>query len=212
MTSVLVEACVETVEDALRAEAAGCGRIELCVSLHEGGVTPGIGLIAACVEALSIPVHVLVRPRAGDFVYSTREIDVIYREVMACKTAGAAGVVIGMLHADGRVDIDRVEECVTAARPLTVAFHRAFDRVPDQRAALVEVIEAGVSIVLTSGAAPTALDGAARLRTLVELAGDEAEILAGGKVTAANVRALVAATGVRAVHASAFAGIAEAAR
>jgi copper homeostasis protein len=212
MTSVLVEACVETVEDALRAEDAGCGRIELCVSLHEGGVTPGIGLIAACVDTLSIPVHVLVRPRAGDFMYNTREIDVIFREVMACKTAGAAGVVIGLLQADGSVDVDRVAECVNAARPLQVGFHRAFDRVPDQRSALVGLIDAGVSIVLTSGAAPTAIDGAARLRTLVELAGEEAEILAGGKVTASNVRALVAAAGVRAVHASAFAGIAEAVR
>jgi copper homeostasis protein len=210
--AILVEACVETVENAVRAEAAGCGRIELCVSLHEGGVTPSLGLIAGCVDALSIPVHVLVRPRAGDFVYSTREIDVVFRDVMACKTAGAAGVVIGMLRRDDTIDVDRVRESVLAARPLTVAFHRAFDRVTDQMAALDALVDAGVSIVLTSGGAPTAWEGAERLRALVARAGDEATILAGGKVTATNVQALVAATGVRAVHASAFAGLSDAVR
>jgi copper homeostasis protein len=202
--SILVEACVETVSAALRAEAAGCQRIELCVSLHEGGVTPSVGLIAACAEQLSIPVHVLVRPRAGDFVYDTRETDIIFRDIAAAKTAGAAGVVIGLLDRDDAIDVERVRECVHAAQPLTVGFHRAFDRVPDQPGALRTLMAAGVSIVLTSGAAPTALAGATRLRTLVETAGDAMQILAGGKITAANVGELVSASGVRAVHASAF--------
>jgi copper homeostasis protein len=208
MTTILVEGCVEHIDGALRAEAAGCGRIELCVSLPEGGVTPSVGLIAGCVEALSIPVHVLVRPRGGDFVYSTREIDVIYRDLMACKTAGAAGVVIGMLTAERTIDIARVREAVQAARPLTVGFHRAFDQLSDPLGAMEELIDAGVSIILTSGGAATAVEGAARLRTLVNAAGEAATILAGGKVTASNARALVDATGVRAVHASNYHGLA----
>ncbi|MCU0636902.1 MAG: copper homeostasis protein CutC, partial [Gemmatimonadaceae bacterium] len=162
MPPLLIEACVETLAAARRAEAAGCDRIELCVSLHEGGVTPSAGLIAACAEQLSIPVHVLVRPRAGDFVYDAHDLDVMFRDIAVAKVAGAAGVVIGVLTPDDAIDIARVRELVHAAQPLVVGFHRAFDRVHDQVAAVPALIEAGVSIVLTSGGASTARAGAAR--------------------------------------------------
>lgn len=203
--AVRVEACVETLAAARHAEAVGCDRIELCVSLGEGGVTPSIGLIAACADALTIPVHVLVRPRGGAFVYTPDEVAVMRRDLLAIRDTGADGVVIGALRPDDTIDLPVVAALVEAAQPLTVGFHRAFDRVPEPLAALDDLRALGCTIVLTSGGAPTALDGAARLAALVRAAGEDVEILAGGKVTASNVQALLAATGVRAVHASAYA-------
>jgi copper homeostasis protein len=210
MPRVLVEACVETITDALAAQDAGADRIELCVSLHEGGVTPSAGLIAACSEALAIPVHVLVRPRAGDFVYGAREVDICLRDIAAAKTAGAAAVVVGALTAQGTLDLPRLADFVRAARPLTVGVHRAFDGIVDQAAALEQLVTLGVDVVLTSGRAPTAMEGADRLKALVTQAAGRIQVLAGGKVSVGNVRPLVARTGVPAVHARAFSGLAAA--
>lgn len=197
----LLESVVETVDAARAAEHAGARRLELCVRLEDGGVTPPAGLISAVLERVSIPVFVMIRPRAGDFVYSNAEMAAAMQQVSAARQRGAHGLVLGVLRADRRIDVDRTRRLVEPGEGLPVTFHRAFDSVPDQHAALEEAIAAGATRVLTSGAAPTALEGVDRLAALVRQAGARITVLAGGGVRAHNVQAIVARSGVREVHA-----------
>ena len=200
MTSVLVEACVDAIDAAIEAERGGAERLELCGELLQGGVTPSAGLVAAVWDKIDIPLFVLVRPRPGDFLYSDDELDVMRRDIEQLKTLAVDGVVIGTLTADGDVDVERMRELIALARPLSVTFHRAFDFVRDQDAALDALLELGVERVLTSGGAPTAVEGATRIAALAQRAGDRMIVMAGGSITAANVGQVVAATGVKEVH------------
>jgi copper homeostasis protein len=197
---VLVEACVDSVESSLAAERGGAGRLELCDALFDGGTTPSAGMIAACRQAVSIPLFVIIRPRGGGFVYSDIELDVMRRDIVAARGLGADGVVIGALHADGTVHGAQTRPLVEAAEPLPVTFHRAFDFAPDLEQALDAVIAAGVSRVLSSGGAPTGREGIPVLASLVRRAGDRAVVMAGGTIREENVGEIIARTGVREVH------------
>ena len=199
--AVLLESVVQSVDDAAAAARAGSDRLELCVGLAAGGLTPPEALIAAVIERVSIPVFVMVRPRAGDFVYTDEEFATALRQVQAVRARGAHGIVTGVLRHGGRVDVERTRMLVDAAGELPVTFHRAFDEVPAQAAALDAIIAAGIRRVLTSGAAATALAGADRLAALVRQAGERLTILAGGGVRAHNARQLIARSGVVEVHA-----------
>ncbi len=208
--SVRVEAAVDSFAAALAAQQAGVHRIELCGPLVEGGTTPSAGLIARCLERLLVSVHVLVRPRVGDFVYTDDEFEIMKRDIAVAKELGADGVVVGILTPDGEVDADRLAELHAIASPMRVGFHRAFDAVKDQDEALELLVSLQFDCLLTSGAAKTAAKGATRIKHLVERAGDRINVIAGGSITATNVAALVKKTGVRMVHGRAFAGMPEA--
>jgi copper homeostasis protein len=197
---ILVEAAVETLEEALAAERAGADRIELCANLSDGGTTPSAGLIAAVVGQTKLPVVVMIRPRGGDFVYSDDEIDAMTRDIELAGEGGIAGIVTGVLTADGHIDIERTRALVDAAAGLPVTFHRAFDSTGDLPDALEELIQIGVSRVLTSGSAATALEGAATIAALVDQAHAWISIIAGGGIREHNVRDVVARTGAREVH------------
>jgi copper homeostasis protein len=197
---VILEACVDSVESALAAQAGGAHRVELCEDLLEGGTTPSAGMIEVCRERLQIPVHVLIRPRGGDFVYSNLEIEVMQRDIALARRLGVKGVVYGALHADGTVDVERTKALLGVSRPLSVTFHRAFDFTPDADAALDTLIELGIDRVLTSGQAPTALEGTRTLARLVTRAAGRIRILAGGGLTEENVARVVASSGVAEVH------------
>jgi copper homeostasis protein len=200
MPPILIEACVESWSAALAAEAGGAERVELCSSLDVGGVTPPEPLIAECVARLSLPVFVLVRPRAGSFVLDGEERRRVLWQVRRAADLGAAGIVAGALTEGRAVDSGAVAGIIAAADPLPVTFHRAFDEVPDQSAALETLIALGVSRVLTSGGAPTAIEGAGAIAALVRASGGRIGILPGGRVRATNARALVERTGVRELH------------
>lgn len=200
---VLFEACVESVPEAVAAERGGAGRIELCVDLAVDGTTPPAEMIAEACRALRIPVMVLIRPRGGDFRYSSSEIHAMLDSIERAKELGAAGVVVGALDAEGGVDRAAMARLVAAARPMSVTFHRAFDVVPDRAAALETLVTLGVNRVLTSGGAPSAEAGTPELKRLVERAAGRIGILAGGRVRPDNVAAIVKATGVHEVHAHA---------
>ncbi|MFL5560510.1 MAG: copper homeostasis protein CutC [Gemmatimonadaceae bacterium] len=197
---ILVEACVDSVESALAAERGGARRVELCDALFDGGTTPSAGMIAACKASVSIPMFVMIRPRGGGFCYSAAERDVMRRDVEAARALGADGIVTGGLRADGEVDVDLVRDLVDAAGGIPVSFHRAFDLTRDLEASLELLAGAGVKRVLTSGGAPTALEGAATLGQLVRRAGERLVVIAGGGVREDNVQRVVAASGVREVH------------
>jgi len=196
----LIEAAVETLDAALAAERAGADRIELCDNLGEGGTTPDGGLVAAIVEGIRLPVFVLIRPRAGDFVYSASEFDVMIRDIELTRTMGIAGIVTGALDASGRVDVKRTRSLVKAAGGMPVTFHRAIDAAADLPVALNDVIEAGVSRVLTSGGAPSAREGVEVIAALVLQARERVSIIAGGGIREHNVRDVIKRTGVHEVH------------
>ncbi len=210
-----VEICIDDVEGATVAEQCGADRVEVCAALSEGGTTPSIGLVSAVLARVSrIGVQVLVRPRAGDFVYSPAEVDVMLADIAAVRALPAAvpvGFVVGALTAAGSIDTAVLARLVEAAGPCPVTFHRAFDTLPDLPAALPALVSAGVARVLTSGGAPTAAEGAEVLRSLVSLADGRIVVLAAGSVRGANVAALVAATGVPEVHLRAAEAVAPAA-
>lgn len=197
---VLVEACVDSVASSLAAERGGAQRLELCDALFDGGTTPSAGMIAACKEAVSIPVFVMIRPRGGGFVYSDAERDVMRRDVVVARELGADGIAIGGLQLDGNVDLALVRMMIEAAHDLPVTFHRAFDLTPDLDASLESLADAGVRRILTSGGAPTAAEGGSTLARLVKEAGSRLTVIAGGGVREENVRMLVSLSGVREVH------------
>lgn len=208
--NVLVEAAVDSFADALAAEAEGVHRIELCGPLIDGGTTPSAGLIARCSERLLVSVYVLVRPRTGNFIYDDDEIAIMSKDIAVAKELGADGVVIGALTGHGDVDADRLAELIAMAAPMRVGFHRAFDQLRDPEESLELLVSLQMDHILTSGGAPTALEGASRIRQLVQRAGDRIGITAGGSLTAQNVHGLVDQTGVRTVHGRAFRGLAKA--
>jgi copper homeostasis protein len=200
---VLVEVCVESVAGAYAAIVGGAQRIELCSSLAEGGLTPSVGLCAAVCAAVKVPVFAMVRPRAGDFLYDTTEIDVMARDIEALRDAGAAGIVTGTLTSDGRIDHRRMAEFVDLADGLPVTCHRAFDMCRDAAEGLEVMCDLGVHRVLTSGQKATAYDGRALIRELVQQADGRIVVMAGCGVRPDNAERLVEVTGVREVHLSA---------
>jgi copper homeostasis protein len=205
---LFIEAAVESIGGALAAVAYGVDRIELCGLLHDGAVTPSIGLITQTLALVTVPVHVFVRPRVGDFVYDQHDIAVMRADIAAAKTAGAPGVVFGALTKDGAIDRALMSELIALARPMTVGFHRAFDQLVDQAAGLETLIDLGVAVVLTSGGPARALDGADHLRRLVDQSAGRIHILAGGGVTPDNLADLLERSGVHQVHGKAFVGYA----
>ena len=196
---LLIEAAVESLEAALAAAAGGAHRIELCTDLAHDGTTPEIDLLRTCVSQLTIPVFVLVRPRAGDFVYPTGEHRTMQQQIQAAKAAGAHGIVTGALTASQQIAKDQTAQLIEAARPLPVTFHRAFDACRDLAAELETLVALGVDRVLTSGGAPTAIQGVERIAQLVRQSKGRITILAGGGINAGNV-ARVRDSGVREVH------------
>jgi copper homeostasis protein len=202
MKNFLFELCAENVEAAQAAEAGGADRIELCSQLSIGGVTPDADLIAAAVQALSIPVHILIRPRGGDFVFSASEFAQMRHQIEQAQRVGAAGVAIGMLLPNGRVDVERSRELVRLARPMNVTFHRAFDETADLSQALEDVIQTGADCLLTSGGAPDVLAGAESIARLRIQARERLDIMAGGGLKLANLAEVVCRTGVSYLHGS----------
>jgi copper homeostasis protein len=198
--TILIEACVDSVTSAVAAEEGGADRIELCDALTEGGLTPSAAKISICRERLRIPMVVLIRPRSGDFLYGDTETEVMFRDIAVAKELGAAGVAIGALNADGTIDEVRLAAMIQVARPMEVAFHRAFDGTPDPLQALETLIKLGVDRVLTSGQAATALEGTLMLDQLVVAAKGRITILAGGGVNEENAAAIVQKGGVRELH------------
>ncbi|HST10541.1 MAG TPA: copper homeostasis protein CutC [Terriglobales bacterium] len=199
---ILLEVCVETVASAMAAERGGAHRVELCSDLAVEGVTPSPELIQQVRQQLTIPLHALIRPRAGDFRYSTVEFEAIKNEIRRAKQLGVNGLVFGVLDSRERVDVSRTRELVELARPLRVTFHRAFDACADLPAALEDVVTTGADRILTSGGAQTAQEGSAMLAQLVKCAARRIAILACGRIREENVRRVVDTTGVSEVHAS----------
>lgn len=195
-----VEICVGDLRSALEAGKGGADRVELCDRLEVGGTTPSAGTIAEAVRRLSIPVYVLIRPRAGDFIPDEAELASMLHDIQTIKSLGAAGAVLGALNTDGTIDREATAKLIDAARPLSVTFHKAFDRVPNQAEALETLVELGVDRILTSGGKPTAEEGADNLAALIRQAGDRIGIIVAGGLPIDNLPDIVRLTKAREIH------------
>lgn len=196
----LLEISVESVEAAAAAERGGADRIELCDNLSLGGLTPQAALIHAVRQQIQIPIFVMIRPRAGDFVYSPAEFAEMKKSIAAARDARASGLVFGILKADRTVDIERTAELIELAQPLPVTFHRAFDACADLSQALEDVARCGASRILTSGGTASAPEGSGNIRMLVAAAGERVTIIPGAGINAGNILQLAAATRARDFH------------
>jgi copper homeostasis protein len=199
----LLEVAANSAASAFAAEEGGAGRVELCASLDEGGVTPSHGTIVLAREGLTIPLFVLIRPRAGDFVYDDHEIEAMLDDIAHCRALGCEGVVVGALTPDGQIDRNACDRFLDEAQGMEITFHRAFDLVDDPRSALETLVELGFDRVLTSGGMPSAVAGAGRLARLVAQAGRRISVMPGAGIEPGNIAALRDATRAHEFHASA---------
>ena len=200
---MLLEICVEDAASAGLAAEGGAQRIELCSDLALEGLTPSRSLMREAREACKLPIMCMIRPRAGEFCHDLFELRGMQASIEEARELGMDGVVLGVLDARGHIDVRAVEKLMASAVGLDLTFHRAFDLAPDASEALEELVELGVKRVLTSGGAPTALEGAERLASLVEQAAGRIVVMPGGGVRAQNLTELRKATGANEFHSSA---------
>jgi copper homeostasis protein len=198
---VLLEVCVDSAEGLEAAVAGGAQRIELCSALDVGGLTPSKGLMVLAAK-MPVPVYVMIRPRAGDFIFDAASRDVMLADIDAARESGLAGVVLGASLPDGRLDVDLLALLAERSRGMGQTLHRAFDLVPDADEALEQAISLGFERILTSGLAVRAPDGMALLRHLSDRSAGRIAIMAGSGVTPANAAHVVDGTGVAEIHAS----------
>ena len=197
---VPVEICVEGIDGFLAAQAGGADRIELCSSLVEGGLTPSFGIVRQALKLARIPFHVIVRPRGGDFLYSQAEFETMLEDIAILKEMGVAGVVIGCLSPDGRIDEARMAGLIAAARPLSVTCHRAFDMTRDIAEAVEALVRLGVDRVLTSGQRDRAIEGLATLAKIVRLARGRFKTMACGGLDADSIGRVLRETRADELH------------
>lgn len=202
MEKFMIEACVDSVDSAIIAVEAGADRIELCSNLVIGGTTPGLSMFREIRRQCDTLIHVLIRPRFGDFLYTEREFSVIKDEVRQFQEAGADGVVIGCLSEDGSLDRGRMEELIKLSGDMKITLHRAFDVARNPFQTLEEAISLGIHRILTSGQANTALEGVELLRELEKKADGRVKLLAGSGVNEKNIGELYEKTGILEYHLS----------
>ena len=198
----ILECCVDSVESALEAQKGGANRIELCSALVIGGLTPSAALFEKVKEAVDLKVHVLLRPRFGDFCYTDYEHDIIKEEVKMFRQLGAEGVVIGSLHSDGSLNKEQMKELIEEAGDMSVTLHRAFDMCMNPLETLSDAKELGINTILTSGQKNSCIDGVNLLAELVEKSDDSIDIMIGGGVDSSVIRELYQKTGATSYHMS----------
>ena len=206
-----VEICCGDIESLAEAKRGGATRVELCVALTEGGITPPLSMIRKARELGFREINVLIRPRGGDFCYSEDEVEAMIFDIIHSIRDGATGIVTGILKPDGEIDhqaMSRLMKVIKegserAGRKISITFHRAFDMVSNPETALQSAIDLGCDTILTSGLAENAEEGIPMLRKLVELSDNQIKIMAGCGVTPANAKKIIESTGVDLIHSSA---------
>lgn len=204
MKKYCFEICANSVESCVAAQAGGADRVELCAGIPEGGTTPSCGDIATARELLTTTrLHVIIRPRGGDFLYSPIEQRIMLKDIETARNLGADGVVFGCLTPEGDIDLPLMEQLMKAAQGMSVTFHRAFDVCRDPHKALEDIIALGCHRILTSGQQPTAEAGITLLRELQQQAQGRITLLAGCGVNEGNIARIASQTGISEFHFSA---------
>lgn len=199
----ILEVCAGSIDSAVAAQQGGADRVELCDNLLEGGTTPSHGMIKICISLLEIPAFPIIRPRGGDFVYSDHEFEVMKQDILSCSELGCAGVVYGILRADGSVDTERCSELVGISGAMQLTFHRAFDRCSNRESGLEDLIAMGFHRVLTSGGRDQAADAIPELERLVRQADNRISIMPGSGITALNLLKIARETRALEFHSTA---------
>ncbi|MGL4851485.1 MAG: copper homeostasis protein CutC [Phocaeicola sp.] len=202
MTKTKIEVCVESIQSALTAQAAGAYRVEFCDNLVEGGTTPSYGQLKVARKLLTLKLYVIIRPRGGNFLYSDLEFEAMKEDIKMCGELKCDGVVIGFLHADGSIDKEHTKELVELAKSygMGVTFHRAFDRCNDLIKGLEDVIECGCERILTSGGRNNAVEGSGVIRELIERAAGRIVIMPGAGLTPQNIAQVAHDTTAEELH------------
>ncbi|HZD49632.1 MAG TPA: copper homeostasis protein CutC [Silvibacterium sp.] len=204
---MVLEICVDSVESAMAAERGGAQRIELCSDLLEGGITPSAGLLQRVRQRVEIDLFVMIRPRGGDFCCTTEELAVMKADIEHVKELGADGVVLGVLNADGYVDVDRTRELVQLAKPLPVTFHRAVDISVNLADSLERIIATGAQRVLTSGRRRRVVDSTREISHAIEQTRGRLIVMVGGGLSPENIATVAEETGATEFHASLNRGV-----
>lgn len=199
---ITIEVCVNSVESAIVAQKGGADRVELCSNIQEGGVTPSYGLIKSVVQAVDIPVHVLIRPRSGDFLYNELDLDIMKSDIDISGSLGCQGVVFGALLADGSIDVGACYNLISLAKKynLCSVFHRAFDHTQNPLVSLSDLIDLGFDKVLTSGGYESAFDGIDNIKKIIELASRKIDIIVGSGITPDNILRIIKETNTKEIH------------
>lgn len=195
-----VEICVSDFASAVAARDGGADRVELCVDLASGGLTPSLGLMTRVLQGAGLPAHVLIRLRGGDFTANPDELTILRLDIGAARRLGASGVVLGVLRPDATIDVDAMRPLLDAARPMSVTFHKAIDLVPDPLAAIETLAALGVDRILTSGGPGPARQNVATLRAMVDRAAGRIVVMVGGGIAESDLPGLLDATGMAEVH------------
>lgn len=210
MPRILLEICCSSIDDAIEAERGGADRVELCSALFLGGLTPSLGTLLEAKARLSIPVIFMVRPRSGGFCYTEAEFATMLRDAEAAVSHGAQGVVFGILKPDGTIDVERTQAMRKVIGDRQAVFHRAFDVTPDPLRALDQLVDLGITRVLTSGQQPDVIQGHALIRKLIQHAGSRIEVLPGGGIPPHMIEQAIEWTGCSQVHLTAFRSVRDA--
>jgi copper homeostasis protein len=195
-----LEICVDSIESAVIAQNAGADRVELCNNLTEGGTTPGFGTIASARNNLTIGLNVIIRPRGGDFLYSDPEYDIMRRDIEICGEIGVDGIVLGILRADGTIDLDRTAKLIEFAYPMSSTFHRAFDMCNDPFNGIEDVIASGANRLLTAGQTNKAIEGVELISQLIQQAEKRIIIMPGSGINELNIADIASKTGAFEFH------------
>lgn len=198
-----LEICTDTLTSSLIAEKAGADRIELCADLCIGGTTPSAGLIKSVTSQLSIPIAVMIRPRAGDFCYSDNELETMKLDIQFAKEAGAEAVVFGVLTSDGAINTHAMQSLIECARPMAVVCHRAFDMSQNAEQSLRQLVALGVDRLLTSGFANKAFEGLETIVSLAEMSKNDITIVVGSGISYETIPQFIDCTAIQEYHMSA---------
>ncbi len=184
---MIKEACVESFLEAKKAVEKGASRIELCENLAVGGTTPSYGTIKQSINNLSVPVFIMIRPRGGDFCYSSPELDIMKEDIIQCKKLGVKGIVLGVLDKNKKIDYTILKSLVELSKPMEITFHKAIDEVISPELEISKLIDLDIQRVLSSGKEDTALKGSKLLNKMIELADNKLTVVVAGKVTNENI-------------------------
>ncbi|HPF45917.1 MAG: copper homeostasis protein CutC [Alphaproteobacteria bacterium] len=201
MTKITFEVCVDTIQGAIDAVKNGADRLELCDALGIGGTTPSAGLMMRA-SKLGVPIYAMIRPRGGDFIFNFEDMDVMMHDIDRARSYGMAGIVIGMTHENGALDVAKLETLINHAEGMGVTLHRAFDVTPDTSEALEQAIELGIERILTSGQKETALEGAIKIKSVIDQAAGRISIMPCSKINPPNVESLLKIFSVSEIHSS----------
>ncbi|WP_413285105.1 copper homeostasis protein CutC [Vibrio sp. MA40-2] len=200
--SYQIEVCIDNLESMHNAITGGATRIELCSALALGGLTPSFGFMQKAAQLSTVPIYAMIRPRQGDFLYDSDDIEAMLQDIYVAKQAGLQGVVFGVLNKFAEIDMDSCDQLMKAATGLDVTFHRAIDQCADYQLAIENIIRLGCKRILTSGLAANAYEGREVIASMVKQANGQLAIMAGAGVSAANVADIIKVTGVKNLHLS----------